>query len=323
MARKTTARRGVRLSRPDQDRFFTVMVVFSHRTLRWSMAQKTLLWTLGIVAGVWMLAMIGSAYGFWATRKIMSFSSLQQETQSQQRQLRESLAQAHALEDEVSSMRQQLMDLLKALNPQSTPALPPVPEGGTPQAPPLAPPPSTKEAAKVSRLQGELERTMAMASQLRQRMDPLIQRWSHTPSIPPTAGFVSSSFGVRISPFSRANEAGDGLLGYHSGLDITNAEGTPIQSTADGTVTSAGWGTGYGLMVVVRHTAELETVYAHLARVDVRVGQRVQRGDILGTMGRTGNATGVHLHYEVRRGGRPVNPQPYMRLQRQWLSTFK
>lgn len=323
MARKTTARRGVRLSRPDQDRFFTVMVVFSHRTFRWSMAQKTLLWTLGIVAGVWMLAMIGSAYGFWATRKIMSFSTLQQETQSQQRQLRESLDQAHALESEVANLRQQLLDLLKALNPQSTPALPPVPGASTGQAPPLAAPPPDEKAAKVSRLQGELDRTMAMASQLRKRMDPLIQRWNHTPSIPPTAGFISSSFGVRISPFSRANEAGDGLLGYHAGLDITNTEGTPIQATADGVVTTAGWGTGYGLMVVVRHTPELETVYAHLARVDAQVGQRVHRGDILGTMGRTGNATGVHLHYEVRRNGRPVNPQPYMRLQRQWLSTFQ
>jgi murein DD-endopeptidase MepM/ murein hydrolase activator NlpD len=55
----------------------------------------------------------------------------------------------------------------------------------------------------------------------------------------------------------------------------------------------------------------------------VKTGQRVGRGDILGAMGRSGNATGVHLHYEVRRGGKPVNPQPYLRLQRQWLQALR
>ncbi len=75
----------------------------------------------------------------------------------------------------------------------------------------------------------------------------------------------------------------------------------------------------YGWGVRVRHTEEQETLYAHLNRMAVKVGQKVSRGDILGAMGRSGNATGVHLHYEVRRSGKPVNPQPYLRLQRQWL----
>jgi murein DD-endopeptidase MepM/ murein hydrolase activator NlpD len=150
----------------------------------------------------------------------------------------------------------------------------------------------------------------------------VIRAWSRTPSIPPTAGYLSSGFGVRVSPFSRSNETGDGLLGYHTGLDISNALDTPIQATADGEVVDAGWMDRYGWGVKIRHTPDQETLYAHLNRVDVKTGQKVSRGDILGAMGRTGNATGVHLHYEVRRNGKPVNPQPYLRLQRQWLSAL-
>jgi len=215
------------------------------------------------------------------------------------------------------TLRKQVTDLLNLLNPKAPgPNLPPVPpKDGNPEP--------TPESAKVSKLKEELDRSGAQAKLIRARMEPLIQRWNHTPSIPPTAGYLSSSFGIRISPFSRANEAGDGLLGYHSGFDITNAEGTPIQATADGEVEAAGWMDRYGWGVILRHSGELETLYAHMSRLEVKPGQKVLRGDILGTMGRSGNATGVHLHYEVRRNGRPVNPQPYLRLQREWLSSIR
>lgn len=317
MTQPPTQRRGLRLSRPDQEQFFTVMVVFSHRTFRWTMARKMLIRVSGIVLGIWALAMIGSAYGFWATKRIMSFSHLQQETAEQERQLRESLSQAQGLEGEITTLRRQVTDLLTLLNPKAPGSdLPPVPPQGG------APPPSPEDA-KVSKLKLDLDRSSAQAKLIRARMEPLIHRWNHTPSIPPTAGYFSSGFGIRISPFSRANEAGDGLLGFHSGLDISNAEGTPIQATADGVVETAGWQEGYGWTVLVRHSNELETLYAHHSRLNVKAGQKVLRGDILGFMGRSGTATGVHLHYEVRRHGRPVNPAPYMRLQREWLSSFR
>ncbi len=315
--RKTPARRGVRLSRPDTDRFFTIMLVFSHRTFRWSLARKTILWTLGIVLGVWIIAMIGSAYGFWATKKIMSFSQLQEETASQQKQLKESLGQAQKMEEEVLILKRQVDELLKLIDPKSGPTeLPSAPnEIGAPRP--------TQE--KISQLKEEIERTSSQTSALRQKMDPIIERWNITPSIPPTAGYLSSSFGIRISPFSRGNEEGDGLLGFHAGIDISNAQGTPIQATANGTVKSAGWQDGYGQTIVLRHTPELETLYSHLSAIapQIKEGQPVARGDIIGYMGQSGRATGNHLHYEVRVNGKPVNPKPYMRLQREWLSSLR
>ena len=318
MSTKSTMRRALRLSRPDSERFFTVMLVFSHRTFRWSLARKTLLWTLGAILGVWTIAMVGSGYGFWATRKLMNFSVLQRETQAQQRQIRESLGQAETLEGEVLTLRRQVSDLLHLLNPKAAdPSLAP----GT--SAPVPGPQSASESERLDRLKGDLERTEAQARLLRARMEPILQRWNHTPSIMPTAGYLSSGYGIRISPFSRANEQGDGLLGFHAGYDLTNAEGTPIQATADGTVESAGWTEGYGLTVVLRHGAGLQTLYAHMSKLRVISGQHISRGDIVGNMGRSGNATGVHLHYEVRRNGQPVNPGPYLRLQREWLSGLR
>jgi murein DD-endopeptidase MepM/ murein hydrolase activator NlpD len=315
MARKPLARRGLRLSRPDAERFFTVMMVFTNRTFRWSVARRTMLWVAGIVLAIWVMAMTGSAYGLWATKKIMSFTQLQRDTYAQQRQLRDSLAQAQTLDGQIQQLRRQMADLLKVLNLKNTdpgPAIPPVPT--TPSGP--AP-------RKLDTLQKDLEHTSLEAQQIQARMVPIIDRWNHTPSIPPTAGYLSSPFGIRLNPFSRKNETDDALLGFHSGIDITNAANTPIQATADGVVTEAGPMDRYGNGVLITHTAQLQTLYAHMARVRVETGQKVSRGDILGDMGMTGNATGVHLHYEVRLNGRPVDPMPYMRLQRQWLSSLR
>ncbi|HJV49414.1 MAG TPA: M23 family metallopeptidase [Geothrix sp.] len=317
-------RRALRSSRPDSGRWLTVMVVFSHRTFRWSLTRRLMLWVLGGVVGFWALAMIGSGYGMWATKKIMSFGRLQKETQEQQEQLRTSLDQAQALETEVATLRKQHTELLKLLDPKAQTGNPlPTPPDQSSLAPlpsgaPL--PPGTQE--RLSRLHQDLDYTAKQAAVVRARMEPVIRAWSHTPSIPPTAGYLSSGFGVRVSPFSRSNETGDGLLGYHSGLDISNVLDTPIQVTADGEVVEAGWMDRYGWGVRVRHSEDQETLYGHLNRIDVKIGQKVSRGDILGSMGRSGNATGVHLHYEVRRNGKPVNPQPYLRLQRQWLNAL-
>ena len=311
-------RRALRSSRPDSVRWLTVMVVFSHRTFRWSLTRQMMVWGLGIVLGFSALAMIGSGYGFWATKKIMSFGRLQKETQEQQEQLRSSLDQAQALEAEVATLRKQHTELLTLLDPKAPAGAHLPTKSGQLSDAPL--PPGTHD--RLSRLRQDLDYTSKQAAVVRARMEPVIRAWSRTPSIPPTAGYISSGFGVRLNPFSRSNESGDGLLGYHSGIDISNTLDTPVQTTADGEVVEAGWMDRYGYGVRVRHTEERETLYGHLNRVQVKAGQKVSRGDILGTMGRSGNATGVHLHYEVRLGGKSVNPQPYLRLQRQWLQAL-
>lgn len=99
----------------------------------------------------------------------------------------------------------------------------------------------------------------------------------------------------------------------HAGTDFAGAYGSPIYATADGVVVHAGWESGYGRLVEIRHDFGLRTRYAHLSDIDVKVGQRVSRGDHIGDMGNSGNSTGTHLHYEVRVGDTPVNPMTYIK----------
>lgn len=99
----------------------------------------------------------------------------------------------------------------------------------------------------------------------------------------------------------------------HEGIDMAGALGSPVYATAEGTVVHAGWESGYGNMVEIRHEFGLATRYGHLSKVRVEVGQRVSRGDRIGDMGNTGRSTGTHLHYEVRTGGTAVNPMTFIK----------
>ena len=112
---------------------------------------------------------------------------------------------------------------------------------------------------------------------------------------------IASGFGYRIHPIY-------GIAKMHSGLDFTAPQGTPIYATGDGTVTTAGMGTGTGNHVIINHGYGYETVYLHMVRMKVRDGQRVKRGEVIGWVGSTGASTGPHCHYEVHINGNPVDP---------------
>ena len=126
-----------------------------------------------------------------------------------------------------------------------------------------------------------------------------------TPSIKPTKGWVSSSFGYRVSPFTGAKE-------FHRGIDIANHLGTKIMAPATGLVIFTGKRGGYGVTLTLDHSHGMVTRYAHLKKVLVEEGDLVKRGDVIAIMGSTGRSTGPHLHYEVRLNGIPVNPEKYI-----------
>ena len=126
-----------------------------------------------------------------------------------------------------------------------------------------------------------------------------------TPSLWPVKGWITSGFGKRASPLT-------GEPGRHMGVDIANEVDTPIRATADGIVTYAGWEAGYGRLVAIEHGYGFSTRYGHCARIEVKVGDEVQRGQVIGYMGSTGRSTGSHVHYEVRIHGMPVDPEKYL-----------
>ncbi len=122
---------------------------------------------------------------------------------------------------------------------------------------------------------------------------------------------VNSPFGWRKRPFFPW--ARD--LGFHGGIDLDARTGDPVVAAAAGRVRRVTLGgTGYGNSVQIEHTDEFETMYAHLQRVDVRGGDFIRAGQVIGRAGSTGYSTGPHLHYEVRRRGRPVDPAEFLAL---------
>ncbi len=125
------------------------------------------------------------------------------------------------------------------------------------------------------------------------------------PSMWPLNGRLLSQFGEREDPFS-----GEGA--FHTGVDISAVMGTPVHAAADGIVSHAEYAGYYGRLVVIDHGNGMRTWYAHLSRFEVIPGQEIRRGDVLGYSGATGRVTSPHLHFEVRLGGSPVNPYPYL-----------
>jgi len=121
-------------------------------------------------------------------------------------------------------------------------------------------------------------------------------------------GFITSPFGMRRSPFT-------GKLAVHQGVDVSWWPGAPIRATADGVVVFAGMKGGYGRTVQIQHDYGFQTLYAHCSSLRIYEGQKVKKGEIVAFLGRTGRATGFHLHYEVRIGTKAVDPMIFMTTQ--------
>jgi murein DD-endopeptidase MepM/ murein hydrolase activator NlpD len=128
---------------------------------------------------------------------------------------------------------------------------------------------------------------------------------SSTPSVWPVRGYLSAGFGNRVDPFT-------GQLDFHPGLDISTPIGTKVEAPADGVVVSCGDKGGYGNAIVINHKYGVVTRYAHLSGFNVKPGQRVKRGDVIGFVGNSGKSTAPHLHYEVWVNDQAQNPIHYI-----------
>ncbi len=174
-----------------------------------------------------------------------------------------------------------------------------VPRGvGGPLVPVKQPP------ASASTFDRQLYRVAVARAQLDQYSRALIT----VPLRKPVAGDIdmSSGFGVRMDPFLRRPA-------MHTGLDMRGDTGDPVRVTASGRVSIAGREGGYGNMIEVEHGNGLATRYGHLSQIDVKVGQHVRIGEVIGRIGSTGRSTGPHLHYETRVDGEAVDPQKFLR----------
>ncbi|MEW5995785.1 MAG: M23 family metallopeptidase, partial [Candidatus Zixiibacteriota bacterium] len=159
--------------------------------------------------------------------------------------------------------------------------------------------------AEVDRLLKLSEFELEKFAEVEELLLEVKERLAHTPSIWPTRGWLSRGYGNKYDPFT-------GMKQMHHGIDIANHRGTPVVATSDGRVKSVGRNGGLGKMIVIDHGYGFKTRYGHLSEIRVKRGQRVKRGEVIGLMGSTGYSTGPHLHYEVLRNGRPLNPMKYI-----------
>lgn len=141
--------------------------------------------------------------------------------------------------------------------------------------------------------------------ELKRFLDQQAALIQHTPSIWPVSGYLSSGYGYRKSPFTGKSE-------FHDGIDIVAPAGTPIRATAAGHIRFAGYKAGWGRLVEIDHGFGFVSSYGHCQTIKVVSGQKISRGDIIATVGRTGSATGNHLHYGVKVSGSWVNPLNYI-----------
>ncbi len=162
-----------------------------------------------------------------------------------------------------------------------------------------------KTREQLSALKTELPNTIETTSHLLKEVAALDQQMSHTPTLYPAYGVVTSRFGYRSDPFN-------GLRRFHDGFDIANHFHTPIRATASGRVVFAGRKQGHGKMIRLAHSKTIQTSYSHLTEISISVGQEVKKGQVIGYMGSTGRSTGVHVHYMVYENGEPVNPEKYL-----------
>ena len=162
-----------------------------------------------------------------------------------------------------------------------------------------------KMKTELDRLSTEAEFREKSFQELYTFLEGKKRQLSSTPSIWPVRGWLTSTFGYRIDPFT-------GLRQFHEGFDIANRLGTPIIAPADGIVSRVSNSTGFGLTIEINHGYGIKTIYGHLSKAYVAVGHSVKRGERIAAMGASGKATGPHLHYQVMLNDVPMSPMNYI-----------
>ena len=285
-------------------------------------------WKLGAMAAgaVFVLALGTSVYS------LVSMNSLKQENALYQNQLHMAQQKLDEMADKtqtIEKLSDQLQDMIKANNNgagQNISQGGTGGQGGASTVPDKARQVAASDHKNVEASQTEASTPGQLLSQMRKldaRLDSQIKTLivlreqvmnqtygmqvqmmhtsSTTPDMWPVKGEISSGYGFRNSP------GGIGST-YHEGIDIASDYGVPVEATASGTVTQAGWVDGYGYLVEIKHDGGITTRYGHNSALLVTVGQQVEQGTVVALVGSTGNSTGPHCHYEVRINGDAVDP---------------
>jgi len=316
---------------------YTVMILPNptSKTYRFSISKKSVKISLSIAGAAAILLLVFVVQYFYMVGNIWELTMLRQETTTQKTKI-ESFAQTvDGLQRQMERLKEfdvklrmitdlnvpadagRYLGLGGEAQVENAPATATTPgtlsggEGGTEvplDTPNASGVPQNRQDALMRGLEQDLGTLQIDAArqehsfrELTEAIEHRRNRWASTPSIWPVKGWMTSGFGRRISPFT-------GEPAMHRGVDISVPENTPMVASANGVVVRAGFDGGLGNAIKIDHGYGYATLYGHLNKVHVRVGQRVKRGQVIGLVGSTGLSTGPHLHYEVFVNLVPTNP---------------
>lgn len=294
---------------------FTVIVVSDHSQAirKFRVPRKLLQKAAYVGAGVALVGLLIIGHYFALLGSSSENAVLKEENAQLRSQIllvQEKVAHISATLDRVERFDAKLRTAVTQLqDPERNLAIGPVGEAGADAA---IPGPAPAAEANLSALPGKLSSLETEASRQEQSLRELQEYFddqrsllASTPSIWPTRGWVTSDFGTRIDPYTAERK-------MHQGMDIASPHGQMVYTPSDGTVVFLGTEGGYGKVLVIDHGYGVKTRYGHLSEVNVRLGDRVKRGDKVAAVGNTGRSTGPHLHYEVRVNGIPENPRKFI-----------
>ena len=288
--------------KPKKPRFYTFMIVPHDAQGRPISLKLPASWLKAVLfLAIFSVLIVGSSivYSTLISRKLLNYANTLDRSRAQQ-------AVINSFSDKTSKVGQAIEELVQKDNElRKLLGL----KGWESKVKLSVSPASTE--GKVNKVSQEFDQAADKLAERRQSLAELEKwvslvrsRFAQTPSTWPIYGRITSGFGYRVYPWH----------GTHTGVDIAGHYGAPVRATAGGVVSFVGWRTGYGKVVEIDHGYGVSTLYGHNSAFAVQVGQRVNRGQIVSYIGMTGWTTGPHVHYEVRRGDRPVNPMAYLDL---------
>lgn len=296
--------------------FYTVLILPSptSKTYRFTITKKGIKILLG-TAAVLAVGAIGFVVQFSRmAQDYNELSALRRENHAQKLQLQAFASNVSDLKKAMARLRE-LDAKLRVITDIGPPpqAAQLMGQGGSEEFVPAEPgQEGERQEDLVVSMQRDLRNLQSEASlrelsfgELTEAMKDKRSLWASTPSIWPVRGWLTSGFGSRVSPFT-------GNPDIHNGIDVAARRDTPVLASAAGVVSYDGFDSGLGKLVKISHGYGMQTMYGHLAKTNVRVGQKVKRGDVVGFVGNTGLSTGPHLHYEVYINGVAVNPLRYI-----------
>ncbi len=292
-------------------RFLTCTVVpdASHRLhrLRIPVRLPHALGVIGVISFLFSVA-LGFSYAQMAF-KVADFDKLQAENNELKIETKNLEISAQELGSKVTALETVSEKLTKIMEndvfarPFAKPNI--TAAGGSRETHSTAPLSSDSLRDKVTLLRDRTDDLQSQFKLLEEVTEKRAVAIRQTPTLWPLQGPIVSRFGNRPDPYTGDAET-------HLGLDIVGNYGSPVKAPADGEVVYADRKSDYGNLIILDHGNGLTTRYGHLNRFNVNVGQRIQKGEVIASVGMTGRATAPHLHYEVRQYDRPVNPRLYL-----------